>query len=125
MIFLLLFSLRFPFDYKTPIGYILATVITTGSFVVICHTVMCALGLLIGFFGIMMTFCQNIQRKTHDLSENYKIDKNIAKTYNALRDGIQLQTEIRMLSIVNKYRLLYVQFVIHKNFFTLAIKVSD
>lgn len=53
------------------------------------------LGLLIGFFGIMITFTRSIQRKIRDLNDNFKIDKKKSNVINKFRDAIRFHTDVK------------------------------
>lgn len=61
----------------------------------ICHTIMCGLGILIGFFGIMMTFGKSIQFKYQDINQSYMNEKNHAKLKVEFHDVIGIHIEIK------------------------------
>lgn len=67
-------------------------------FAAMLHVVAGALSLLIGFFFLIMTFGHEIQRKLHDLTENYKIERKKANMINGLGRIIQIHSEIKELS---------------------------
>lgn len=60
---------------------------------------MCGLGMLVGFFGIMMTFGQITLMKFHDLNRNYMIDKDDAILKKEFHDAICIHIEIKELSV--------------------------
>lgn len=59
---------------------------------------MCVLALWIGFFGLMMTFSEIIQRKIYEVNENCRFNKNYANIYDDFGDLIRFHTEIKELS---------------------------
>lgn len=64
----------------------------------VCHVVVCIGGLFIGFFGLMMSFGQNIQQKLNNLDENYRIDQNVAKIRSDLYDILKFHWQVKELS---------------------------
>lgn len=73
----------------------MAILVLLTAFEILCHTVICAIGLFIGFFGLMMSIGEDIQRKFYFFNENYKIDRNDYKLKEELRDIIYLHLEIK------------------------------
>lgn len=101
-----MFCLRLPFDWKTPIGYPIAGLLDTFTIMVMAHVSVCAIGLFIGYFGLMMSLGQNIQRKFFDLSENYKFEKNDVEISNDIRDVIHFHSEIKQLRSISIVQLI-------------------
>lgn len=71
----------------------------TFSYVVISHAVVCAIGLVIGFFGMMMSFGHSIQTKFSALNEHFKVTKNHRNLQIELRDAINFHINVKELSI--------------------------
>lgn len=84
-----------PINETTPIGYTVYISIELFSIVITGHTAICALLLLVGFFGIMVSFAQSVQKKLYDLNKNYTIDRNDVKLKDELRDVVQFYIEIK------------------------------
>lgn len=86
---------------QTPIGYAINMAVQTGSIMFVGQTVVCALGLLLAFFGTMMAFGQSIQRKIHNIKAIYneQVDKNDAQIRKQFCDAIRFHTNIKELSI--------------------------
>lgn len=97
--FLVSYFWRFPFDNKTPIGYAADIIITTSSCILMDHTVVCVLGLMIGFYGLMMSFGQSIQRQIRSLRKNYNDQGNEWKINEQLRNVVRFHAEIKKLCI--------------------------
>lgn len=93
--------MRFPFDCKTPIGYIVGVVCELVSSLTLCHTGISGLGILIGYFGNMMTTSEIIQSKFRNLNKIYKNDKN-TNIRDELRKVIEFHSEIKELSTITK-----------------------
>lgn len=64
-----------------------------------CHAAVCCIGLMIGFFGLMMASGQSIQRKLWVLNNNYKIEKDRLKIRQELCDVINLHSQVKELSL--------------------------
>lgn len=60
---------RFPFDWKTPMGFAVALSLQTIALAIINLLSVCAIGLLIGFFNMMTSFALNIQMNFRNLNE--------------------------------------------------------
>lgn len=88
-----------PFDTKTPIGYGVTGVIEILSLVIICYTVMLALDILVTYFGLVMSFADESQRKIRDINDNLKIPKNDTKVLNLLYDVISFTSDAKRLNI--------------------------
>lgn len=90
-----------PFDRKTPIGYALSYIIETSLLVVDIHVAACALGILLSFYGITMTSVETLQRKFHNVNENFKIEKNNLEIQNELCATVRLHSEAKELSKIS------------------------
>lgn len=91
---------RFPFNMKTPVGYAVSSVIQAISFMVLCYTVMCAIGMLFGFIGLMITFAKNIQRKIQDFDKNFRVSQNRSELKVAFLDVLRRLLEAKELSAI-------------------------
>lgn len=91
--------MRLPFNRKTPIGYGVGYLIETFALIVNCHIAIMAVGVLIGFYGITISFGLILQRKFSEIFENFKIERNQEKIKLDLGDTIKLQTDLKMFSI--------------------------
>lgn len=100
--------MRLPFSQKTPIGYIATHLIQVGSFVVVCHTVFCALVLLTAFLGIMMSIGRDVQRKLRETNENFSLSRNDAKLWNDLYDIVRFYASA--LSLLRNFHLFVTYF---------------
>lgn len=87
-----------PFNAKTPIGYFVAFSVLIVIMVFICHISVCVVCLLVGFFGIMMSFGLNAERKLRRLCEDYTMTGNHVKLRSELRDLILFHSKIKQLS---------------------------
>lgn len=95
-------SIRFPFDYKTPIGFAIGVAIEFSCMTLLMYMVVCSFGMLIGFCEIMISFSQSVQNKFHDLYDNYKINReNSEKFANDFCSMICFYSEIRELSVLS------------------------
>lgn len=92
-------QLRLPFDWKTPIGYAVALLLTIGMFMLICHVIVCALGILIAYFGMMMKFGQNTERKFYEFNVNFNNSKNETKIRDEIVDAIRFHSNIKEFCI--------------------------
>lgn len=87
-----------PFDWKTPFGYFVALLVQLIDGIIICHNCTCVLGLLIGFFALMIIFSNNIQKQIYELSERHKMYGIFSITRKEFRDVIVLHSKVKQLS---------------------------
>lgn len=101
MFFFIWCTYRLLFDPQTPIGYAFNIILQSCSVILISNAIVCALGLLLGFFGFMMAFGQSIQQKIHNINANYskKIDKKNEKITTELINAIRFHSDIKEFSI--------------------------
>lgn len=93
-------SIRMPFNWKEPVGYFFALLVLIVLMASICHNCVCVVGLLVGFFGIILSFGLNVERKLGDSCENYTMTGNHVKFGNELRDLIHLHSRIKQFSMM-------------------------
>lgn len=90
--------MRIPFNWKTPIGYLIAFLIQACFFEAMLQAACCALGMLIGFFLFMKAFGESLQRKIYNINQNYKFDKNVEEITFEICDFIRLHSDAKELS---------------------------
>lgn len=78
----------------------MAFCIVMGSFIINVHVGVCALGALIGFFGIIMATGQDILRRFYCLNEKY-LRNNRLNIKLQLYNAIQLHSDTLELSAIN------------------------
>lgn len=71
------------------------------------HVIVCENGVLIGFFGIMMTFGLNIRWKFRSLNNNFKINKKVANLKDELCGAIYLNCQVKELSIITQFGIYF------------------
>lgn len=94
-----LFPKRFPFNRKTPIGYVFAALIESCAFIVICQTVFCALSLVMGFYGITMLCTECAEKKFRDYNQN-RIKEQNKNDKMELRSLLHYHSLLKQLSIL-------------------------
>lgn len=88
---------RLPFNCKTPIGYGIAFVLQAFALMISAQTSLCSIGLLVGYFGLMTSFSQDIQRKLRNLNENYEISRNDEKIRSEFSDFVEFYSDVKEL----------------------------
>lgn len=86
---------RMPFDKKTPIGYGITLLIQILLFWLLLQTSISAMSFIMGYFKMMVSFGQDIQRKIWHLNANYEIEKRNKIKLNQLCDIIFLHSELK------------------------------
>lgn len=102
-----------PFDEHTPIGYAVGSTIQVGSLILICYTVLLALGIIISYAGLGLAFAGDFKRKLFILNANYKHYRNGAKFFDEFNTLLRLSMEIKELSNITIDFLF--DFAIHSN----------
>lgn len=92
------FWLRFPFDWRNPIGYIVVLIVEWLLMVCIVHCFACAFGLLLGIYQIMMSIGDDIKMRLYNLNEKYQIDGNCTEMEDCLISIVHLHTKAMELS---------------------------
>lgn len=82
---------------STPIGFCVTICVELVSFMITCHTAVCALALLIAIFGMLMAFGFDILRRFEAFNRIITVDKNHFQE--ELYMAIRLHTDIMELSI--------------------------
>lgn len=90
-------------DINTPIGYVLANVVQMLQFFFGNYTITCAMGTLVTFLKLGISFVDDILRKFQELSENYEITKNKTKPVADLRDIYFFHGQTRELSVKKSF----------------------
>lgn len=82
------FYARFPFNWNTPSGFAVNSLIIGFYLCLLTHMASCAINISIGCFMYITIFGSNILRKCADIFENNKTNENEAKILNELIDVI-------------------------------------
>lgn len=118
------YLIRLPFDGKTPFGYGALTVIQGASFIFICHMLVLALGILMGYFFMATACAKDIRRRIRDTVENWMKYRNKTKTINKYRGVLIYTSQLKELSQL-RFHLLHFHLVkIHNNCKEIEIGIS-
>lgn len=88
---------RYPFDWKTPGGYMFCLCIQTGGVLIFIKILLCTLILSIGFCMIMIEFVSDIEANLRHLNRKIVSKKKI-DVKNKLFDIIEFHSEAIELS---------------------------
>lgn len=90
---------RFPFDWKTPIGYFVAIILQHIISAISFTVVACALSYAIGGCLIAFSMLKEIRRILSKINRNAKSSRNDQRTVHHLtRTYIQLHSDLKQLS---------------------------
>lgn len=103
-----MFTLRFPFDPKTPIGYAFGSIVVVLAFALILSVVLLGMGIMIGIYGIGTSSTYDIQRKLQQADDDYKADGNGAKLIQKCNSIIKYSMENKELSIISYFVLIVI-----------------
>lgn len=106
------YTLRFPFKLDTPLGFAACSPVVMGAFVLIFYSVICALGILIGCFALMVSITEHIQLKYYNLVENYKVHRSVLKFMEEFRNifrFVGITKELSIFVIVKCHILAYIR----------------
>lgn len=107
------FVSSFPFEMETPIGFIVGVAILLTFSITFYSAIILTISLLIGFFIIMVSFCQNYQRKCSNLNINYQIGRDEMKLRNELRELFHFHTKVKELRIFTNCNPFWINFYFH------------
>lgn len=98
MVSLNLFTLSFPWDHKTPVGYAAVVIIDAVAAFIICQVIVCVMGILATYYLIGVAISQDFQRKLYSAVEHFKTYQDEAKLIQDTRDLYQFHIETKELS---------------------------
>lgn len=90
---------RMPFDFKTPIGYLIANAVLYSLLKCIYFYAAVGSSINIGAWLFVMKFIEDIQNDTKSINKIAKSKKNQSKLLNRLSDSIQFHSNTKELSI--------------------------
>lgn len=96
--FLLVFPIWLPFDWRTPVGYLIAFAIEFAAFSCILIASNCLMGFLIGSTEMLMAIVVDIKEALNTLNDGYKTEKNPLKLKQSICDFVQFHADTTQLS---------------------------
>lgn len=109
-------AFRLPFEWRTPIGYLIAFSIQFASFYCILLSADCFMGFLIGSCETLLTLTEDVKTELSALDDANKSGENAANLKQQMCDFVDLHSNTRQLSEM-KYQMHEIHFWIVFNFF--------
>lgn len=96
--FQLAFPMWFPFNWQTPVGYLIAFGNEFIAFSCICFGSDCFMGLLISATEMLMSISIDLKEELNTLNERFKVNTNPMELKNAVCEFIQFHSDANQLS---------------------------
>lgn len=89
---------RFPFDSKTPIGYMVSFVLEYLMLMYVSYAVACILSIGFGAYSFIIAMTEDIKINVNITNDDIKIKKNRSKIVEQISDFIEIHSNAKQLS---------------------------
>lgn len=93
--------LRAPFNWRTPIGYLIIFSMECATSAYVCHFCACFIGTYIASCDIMFNFCDEIKSQIHIMNENSQTKENAEQFKKRVVDIIVFHAKVKQLSYIS------------------------